>query len=106
MSNELFDYCQLFDILELELLPGENPNDDDIIGNAIVEYYNYLFYFVYLPNECPEFKNGIQILRKLLFDLSTSKHSHINNVWKAMAEVKDDESLLRIAFPLIKYMWD
>lgn len=116
MSEEiLFDYGQLFDLLELELLPVEEANEDgydeetllDFTELAVKEYYNYLFKFdLYNIQDKPEFVAGVKLLRKLLSDLSKDSHSYFGNVWKAMSEIEDDWSMLQISLPLIGHMWD
>lgn len=116
MSEEkLFDYEQLFDLLELELLPkeedDENGWDEETLqsfeGIAVKEYYQYLFKFwPFKLEEKPEFVAGIKLLRRLLSDLGESDTSYHSGVWKTMSEIKDDWSLLQLAVPLIGHMWD
>ena len=45
-------------------------------------------------------------LRIFLKELSTYKHTDYSGVWKSISKIKDDYSLIRIARPLISYMWD
>jgi hypothetical protein len=106
MSDILFDYSQLFDLLQLDFLPEDDIENGDIQGQAVVEYYNYLgSFWPFKLNEKPEYVAGVKLLRKLLSDLG-SFPGYISGVWKAMSEVENDESLLRISLPLIEYMWD
>jgi hypothetical protein len=98
----LMDYEELFDILNLDLLPGEEQNFDPF-SDAVVDYYETILN--YYSENSEEYNTAVNHLRKLLIDLSTFKTDFYCDVWKAIAEIEDNYSFLRISVPLIKYMW-
>lgn len=108
----LYDYSQLFDILELELLPGEDEESEDVYGNAVVEYYNYLMEFPFekFGHWCipagPEMQKGCDFLRRLLRDLGKANFTSMDKVWSAAATLDDNLTLLQFSLPHLKWMWN
>jgi hypothetical protein len=107
----LYDYGQLFDVLKMDFLPGEDPDDLDR-ENAVVEYYTDLFKAAAFntwqggkDKYSDEVKRGCKALRRLLRDIGNGV-CEIRPVWKGMAKIKENYSLLQVALPLIRHMWD
>lgn len=103
----LYDYSQLFDILELDLLPGEErDHSDETIGKAVVEYYNYLLDFSWEYFDSPEMERGCGALRRLLRDLGKANWTSMDKVWKVAAKLDDNLTLLKFSQPHIEWMWN
>ena len=102
----LFDYTQLFDVLELDFLPGEDTEDWDIKGQAVVEYYNYLMKFNLWDNNATEIQRGCDALRKLLSDLGDADFTSMDKVWKTASTLDDNLILLQFSLPHLEWMWN
>jgi hypothetical protein len=103
----LYDYTLLFDILELDFLPGEDTEDWDIMAAAVVEYYNYLLDFNYeYFNNSPEVKRGCNALRRLLHDLGEANFTTMEKVWGVAATLDDNLILLQFSLPHLEWMWN
>jgi len=107
-----YDYGILVKLWDLEVDYGI-LDADDLELKAITQYIDDVVSNHFagdsgmiakeVKHSLPELANDLRIFLK---ELSTYDASYYPNVWKAISEIKDDYSLLRIARPLIGYMWD
>jgi hypothetical protein len=100
------DYGQMFEMLQLDYLPGDE-DDIDIHGKAVIEYFNWIQGIacgVY-GSDNPEVEFGCSILRTFLREFGEGYDDYKKPVFKALANVEWGYHLLRLAIPLLPYMW-
>jgi hypothetical protein len=107
----LCDYVELFDVLQLDLLPGEDIDDCwEIRGLAVIEYYTWLWrktpHYVFNDddNTILEVKEGCDALRQLLKDMGEADFTDADPVWKTLSE-RSNHTMLLLGLPIMKSMW-
>ena len=99
----LWDLDVEYDVLEADDLELKAIVEyiDDVIANHFAGDSGMIAREV--KHTMPELANDLRIFLK---ELSTYENSYYPDVWQIISEIEDDYSLLRIARPLIGYMWD
>ena len=95
---DFFELLELYNIY----VPDNNMEDYEYL---VLFIENFVFYKI-ARNETSKFtKRVISDIKLFLMKLSECKHSYFSNVWKEIAKIDSDFSMLQIWIPLIGNSW-
>jgi hypothetical protein len=97
-----WDYQELAIKWNLYAPEFEEPYMDIDIDFKVIQWYLHNIPF----NAKRVMRSVAKDIRVFCNKLSESEISHEAPIWKAMSELKDDYSVIRMFYPLVGYAWD